>query len=244
VITAFPLVPLVGWATGAVTGLLAIALFEVVPAEPLAALLLAALIGLTGLNATDGLLDLGDGLMVHGDVDRRLAVMHDHSAGVGAVALVLFTYLGSYAGLVGILELAGSVAARRPGPPGASPEAVAATAIVLAEVLARTPYVFLAWRGRASHGGLGAAFLEGFAGRHASIGALVAAPALLAGFWLGWPAVLLALLAALLVGIFLLRTANRLLGGVGGDVFGASQELARAAVLWALTLGMGLQVRI
>jgi adenosylcobinamide-GDP ribazoletransferase len=119
-----------------------------------------------------------------------------------------------------------------------------ASAVLLIEVLARTPYVLLAWKGRASHGGLGAAFLEGFSPRHAALGFLTAAPALLAALWLGWVAVLVTLLAVLLVSVILLRTANRILGGVGGDVFGASQELSRAVGLWALALGMGLQVRL
>lgn len=237
VVAAFPLVPLVGWVTGALAGLAALLLSPLLPGAPLAAVVLAVAVGLTGLNQTDGLLDLGDGLMVHGDTEKRLRVMHDHSAGVGAVAAVVFTYLVGFAALAGI---AGQVGVR-PGVDWFGGEARRmAAAVVLAEVAARLPYLVLAWRGRSSHGGLGSAFLEGFAARHALVGVAAAAPAAVAGVWLGWAPVALAAAAALFTSVWLLRTATRLLGGVGGDVLGASQELARTAVLLAISLGLSL----
>ena len=131
VVAAFPLVPLVGWVTGACGAVAALLLGEVLPPLPLAAVVLALVVGLTGLNQMDGLLDLGDGLMVHGDADRRLRVMHDHSAGVGAVGAVLVTYLLAFAAL-------GSLAAERP--------VILAVAVLTAEVLCRLPYLLLAWR--------------------------------------------------------------------------------------------------
>lgn len=237
VVAAFPLVPLVGWVIGVISGLVALLLAPLLPALPLAALVLAVMVGLTGLNQTDGLLDLGDGLMVHGDTEKRLRVMHDHSAGVGAVAAVFFTYLLGFAALAGI---AGEVGA---GPGvgwfGEGARRLAA-AVVLAEVTARLPYLLLAWRGRSSHGGLGSAFLEGFGFRHVLVGLAAAAPAAVAAVWLGWIPVALAAAAALLVAAWLLRTATRLLGGVGGDVLGASQELARTAALLAISVGLSL----
>ncbi len=237
VVAAFPLVPLVGWVIGGLGGLVALLLSPLLPAAPLAAILLAVMVGLTGLNQMDGLLDLGDGLMVHGDTEKRLRVMHDHSAGVGAVAAVLFTYLLAFAALAGIIVQVGAG-------PGTSWFAEGgrrlAAAVVVAEVAARLPYLFLAWRGRSSHGGLGSAFLEGFGARHVTVGCAAAAPALLAAFVLGWIPVLLGLIAPLVVAAWLLRTATRLLGGVGGDVLGASQELARAAALLAISVGLTL----
>ena len=78
--------------------------------------------------------------------------------------------------------------------------------------------------------------MTGFGGGHVLVGLAVAAPVLVSLLWLEPVAVGLAVLAAGLVGYLLLRTAHRLLGGVGGDVMGASQEIARAVVLLALTL--------
>lgn len=228
VAAAFPLVPMVGWVTGAVTAAVALALAPRLPEPALAAVLLTIMVGLTGLNQMDGLLDLGDGLMVHGDAERRLQVMHDHSAGVGAVGLVLFTYLVAFAALAG---LAGQLAARG--------WVYLAIAVLAAEILSRLPFVVLAWAGEPSHGGLGALFMDGFGLRHLVVGVVAAAPAVAAGVWLGWLPLLLAVVASLLVALGLLETASRLFGGIGGDVFGASQEVARAAVLLAMTFGLG-----
>lgn len=237
VIAAFPLVPVVGWVIGGLGAVASLALSPLLPAGPLAALLLAIVVGLTGLNQTDGLLDLGDGLMVHGDVERRLQVMHEHSAGVGAVAAVLFTYLLSFAALTGIAEQ--TDAALETGWLGPGARALAAT-VVLAEVTARLPYLLLSWLGRSSHAGLGSRFLEGFGPGHALVGVAAAAPVAIAGLWLGWAPVVLAFAAALLVAVWVLVTATRRLGGVGGDVMGASQELARAAALLAVSVGLAL----
>lgn len=237
VIAAFPLVPLVGWALGVCGAVAALALSPLLPASPLGAVILVLVVGLTGLNQTDGLLDLGDGLMVHGDVEKRLRVMHDHSAGVGAIAAVLFTYLVSYGALVGIAGQTG--AALESEWLGTGARALAA-AVVLAEVAARLPYLLLTWLGRSSHGGLGERFLDGFGPVHALVGLVVAAPAVLAGLWLGWLPAVLAFAAASITAFWVLRTATRLLGGVGGDALGASQELARAAALLAVSLGLAL----
>lgn len=237
VVAAFPLVPLVGWVLGGLAGLVALLLSPLLPPAPLAALLLTVMVGLTGLNQMDGLLDLGDGLMVHGDAEKRLRAMHDHSAGVGAVAAVLFTYLLGFAALAGVVVQVGA------GPGGGWLDMGArrlAAAVVLAEVAARLPYLYLAWRGRSSHGGLGSAFLEGFGARHVTVGFAAAVPAALAAVWLGWIPVAFAAAAALLTAAWLLRTATRLLGGVGGDVLGASQELARTAALLAICVGLNL----
>ncbi|GAB4251205.1 MAG: adenosylcobinamide-GDP ribazoletransferase [Thermoleophilia bacterium] len=225
---AFPLVPLVGWVTGVAGGVFALGLIEILPPLGAGAVLLAFLVGLTGLNQTDGLADLGDGLMVHGDAERRREVMRDHSLGTGALGLTLFTYLAAFAVLGSVLSLAQREAA-----------VWLIACIVLIEVIARIPYLLLAFFGHPSHSGLGSTFMEGFSRRHLAVGLLVASPAA-AGFLVGWAPVLLAGVGGLLVAVVLLRFSARLLGGVGGDVMGASQELARTAA--ALGLAAGLQM--
>jgi adenosylcobinamide-GDP ribazoletransferase len=212
VVAAFPLVPFVGWVTGALAAAVALLLAPRLPELPLAAVLL----------------DVGDGLMVHGDRERRLQAMHDHSAGVGGVGFVLFTYLVAFASLAALavqLEPRGW--------------AYLPLALVVAEVLSRMPFVMLAWAGAPSHSGLGAFFMDGFNLPQLLAGVFAAAPVVAAGLWLGWLPILLAAVAVLLVALFFLETASRHFGGIGGDVFGASQEVGRAAALLALTLGVG-----
>ena len=40
-----------------------------------------------------GLLDFGDGVMVHGTPERKIEVMHDQLTGAGAIGLALMTYI-------------------------------------------------------------------------------------------------------------------------------------------------------
>jgi adenosylcobinamide-GDP ribazoletransferase len=223
VVAAFPLVPVVGWVTGAAGLAVAAGLAGIVPALPLAVVVLAVVVGLTGLNQMDGLLDLGDGLMVHGDAERRLRAMHDYTAGVGAVGAVLVTYLLTFACLA---ALAGRG------------RWFFAAGVLAAEVLCRLPYLVLGWFARPSHEGLGRTFLLGFGPAQAAVGVVVCLPVLATAYWFGFPVVLGAAAAAVLVALVLLRVANRLLGGVGGDVLGASQEISRAIVLLVLTVAL------
>ena len=63
------------------------------PSLVVGALALALLLWMTGLHHTDGLLDFGDGVMVHGTPEHKIEVMHDQLTGAGAIGLALMTYI-------------------------------------------------------------------------------------------------------------------------------------------------------
>lgn len=235
VAAAFPLVPLVGWVTGGLGSLLLLVIWPFLPPEAVAAVVLTFLVGLTGFNQLDGLLDLGDGLMAHGDADRRIRVMKDQSVGAGGVGLTLFTYLPAFASLLAVLRLAPEVGVQR----GVEAATVAAGVVTLAEVGSRLPYLLLARGDRSSHSGLGEMFMRGFGWGHLLVGLACALPLAGLAVVLGWPPVVLGLGAAAGTAAALLRVSKRYFGGVGGDVFGASQELARAVILLAAAGGLG-----
>lgn len=176
----------------------------------------------TGITHLDGVADLGDAAVVHGDADRRRAVMKDSALGVGGalgVALVV-------AGLAAAAVAAGDVARRS--------VAGAVVIVVVAEVGARAATAALVCVGDASHEGLGSA-LTGESGPRALLGvALATAPAaLLARAVDGGAVPLAALTAAGVVAVFALAWARARLGGVSGDVLGATAETARVAALHA-----------
>ena len=54
-----------------------------------AALVYSLAIGLTGFHHLDGLVDFGDGLMAHGDPQRKIEIMRDKRIGTGGLALFL-----------------------------------------------------------------------------------------------------------------------------------------------------------
>ncbi|WP_137283783.1 adenosylcobinamide-GDP ribazoletransferase [Halorussus salinisoli] len=213
--------PLAGWVVGVLAALpLVAAELRPIP-DPTAAFgYLLALYAVTGINHADGVADLGDAAVVHGDPDDRRAVLKDTEVGVGAVLALGLVLAG--------LALAALALARLPP--------VAAVAVVVAaEVGAKVGMAALACLGDPAFEGLGSAFTDN-APTELAAPALVAAPIVL----LGVPAVAV-LAGAVAVALALLSWAERNLGGVNGDVFGATNELARLAglhvgvVAWTLS---------
>ena len=184
-----------------------------------------ALLGLlTGGLHLDGLADTADGLGSRRPAGEALDIMRRSDVGpLGVAVLVLM-----------ILVQVAAVAALPRGLPGAA-------GLVLAAVTGRVSMLLATGTAAARPGGFGAlvAGHTWVAGRVLAAVLLLAAAAaggLLLG---GWPAALrglAAVLAGLLAGAVLRRTARRRLGGMTGDVFGAVNELATATVLVVLVL--------
>ncbi|HSK59424.1 MAG TPA: adenosylcobinamide-GDP ribazoletransferase [Actinomycetospora sp.] len=219
---ALAVVPVVGVVLGAGLGAVAGGLTAAGAPELLAGLVAVGL----GAAATrglhlDGLADLADGLGAHGDAARTLAVMRD--PGVGAFAVIwLVVVLGVQASALGALAGQGVL--------------VAAVGGGLALGLGRAGFAWVARRGvpAASPDGLGALV--------AGTQSAWVAPAWLvvlagAGFpVLGGRAGVAGVLAAVVV-VAVAAHARRRLGGVSGDVFGATAELAVTAALAVLAFG-------
>jgi len=223
---AFPLI-------GALLGLLA-ALFgwvtiQFLPSLVVGALSLALLLLLTGLHHTDGLLDFGDGVMVHGNAEKKIAVMHDQLTGAGAIGLTLMTYLVTafaFAEFGRGIAIAGFyVPLFVPG-------------LIIVELCAKLSMVMVARIGKAVHQGMNSSFLEIM---HSTGGnwRLIVAIVITFGITLplmGWRG-LFVVAAALLTGLVMVGVAHRNFNGVTGDVFGATNELTRmvcAVVLLAV----------
>jgi adenosylcobinamide-GDP ribazoletransferase len=202
----------VGYAVGALAGL---ALAVPLPAPTVALLYPLALVALTGINHADGLADLGDAAVVHGDPARRREVMADTTVGVGAAVAVGLGVLGLGLGALAAASL---------------PWRVALGLAVASEVGAKLAMAVLAGAGAASHEGLGSAFTDASGG--AVLAALVLAAPATAATWPS-PAAAAAVATGPLVALLLLAWARRNLGGVNGDVFGAANELARVTALHA-----------
>lgn len=182
---------------------------------------LGALVALLGITHFDGVADLGDAAVVHGDAARRVEVLKDSDVGVGAVVALVLALLGTAGGAAVAtgLDPVGTVAV-----------------VVGAEVGAKAAMAGLACLGRAAHEGLGSQLTDWNRPRELGLVALAVLVVLLlfAGFAApALPATLGALLGALLAGWLVARWANGLLEGVNGDVFGAVDVAARLTGLYA-----------
>lgn len=189
-------------------GVLALAVLLPVPAVTVALVLPAWLLVLTGITHLDGLADLGDAAVVHGDPERRRSVMTDTTTGVGALAAVGIAIVG--VALAGI-----ALAALEP---------VEAVAVVVgAEIGAKLAVLVSIGLGSTAHEGLGSAVAEGTGIGSIAAGVVLALPAAIVG---GIP-VATAIGAGVVTSLVVLTWAKARLGGTSGDVFGATNELAR-----------------
>jgi len=203
--------PLAGYVVGALVALPYLSV-SVLPGPVVAGAALALLVAVTGVNHADGLADLGDAAAVHGTPDERREVMRDTTVGVGAVLALGTVLLGLGLGLLAVTTL---------------PVLAAVAVVVASEVGAKLAMATLACLGEPSHEGFGAAMLDGNGPVDLAVALVAALPVAL----LVVPVTALALVATLVVALVVRRWAQRTLDGVGGDVFGATNELARVAAL-------------
>ncbi len=217
------LLPLVGLLAG-LPGASLLLLAFVAPPGVAATLALGAALLVAGLHHTDGVMDVGDALMVRGSPARRREVLKDSRTGAGAVGALFVVYGPSFAALT-------AFAANSP--------VRAAVALLAGEIAARSAMLLLLVFGKpATDSSSSAYFVRALIERRRRVAALIltlAIPSLVA-LSLG-PAALLVTLAALVPTVlFALMLARRVFGGISGDVSGATGELTRAVLLVALSM--------
>jgi adenosylcobinamide-GDP ribazoletransferase len=172
----------------------------------------------------DGLADTVDGMAASYDRERSLAVMKTGTSGPAGVVAILLVVGLQASGLAGLL-------AASPRAPVLAGACVCVARAVLAVCCARgVP--------SARPGGLGDTY-TGTVPRSVALAIWLGVGAVLAllGAWVGlpWWRGALATVLALAVAVAVVARATRRFGGVTGDVFGATIELALAALLVALS---------
>src|SRR5215218_3375468 len=214
------LLPLVGLVTG-VPGAALLLLAYAMPPGVAATLALGAVLLMAGLHHTDGVLDVGDALMVRGAPERRRAVLKDTRVGVGGIVALFLVYAPTLAALVALT---------------ADSPVYAALALLAGEISARSAMLLMLVFGTpAEKGSSSVPFVRSLEGSRGTIGVSLA----LLGPWLcllplGGIAPL-AVLSVPLTALLALRVARTAFGGIGGDVVGATGEATRAALLVVLS---------
>jgi adenosylcobinamide-GDP ribazoletransferase len=211
------LFPLVGAFIGLLAGLFGWVTSQFLPSLVVGALVLGLLLLITGLHHTDGLLDFGDGVMVHGSAERKIEVMHDQLTGAGGLSLGIMTFLIT----------AFSIAELNMG--------IIIQGLVVVEVSAKLSMVIGAWAGKAAHQGMASPFLEAMHGKKGTA-RLIAALVISFGITIPllWLVGAVALLAAILASLIMVGISHRHFKGVTGDVLGATNELTRMVSLITL----------
>lgn len=203
--------PLAGYVIGILVSLPVI--FIVNPSIA-AAVAIALLVFITGAHHFDGLMDFGDGLMAHGEREKRIRALTDRNVGAGAVALAGITTLLLFTGLQGSVPMA--------------------CAIIIGEVCAKFSMAFLTAYGKPFHEGMQSYFHQYAHPVFPGISFILCLPLFLL------PVAPIKIFGAMVLMILcpaiILATAEQLFGGVNGDVVGASNEITRAMVVIGFAL--------
>jgi adenosylcobinamide-GDP ribazoletransferase len=214
------LLPAIGLLTGA-PGAALLLLGYALPSGVVATLALGAVLLAAGLHHTDGVLDVGDALMVRGAPERRRAVLRDTRVGVGGIGALFLVYAPTLAALAALAE---------------DSPARAALALLAAEVSVRSAMLLtLAFGKPAEPNSSSVPFIRSLKGPRRALGTSLA---LLVPLLLLLPLGGLAPLAALsapLMALFALRVARRAFAGIGGDAVGAAGEATRTVLLVAIS---------
>jgi len=205
------LYPVAGYVIGLIA---AVPVYFIADRTVAAAVAIAIVIVLSGAHHFDGLLDFGDGLMAHGDKEKRVHALTDRQVGAGGIAAGLVTTLLLFAGLQASVSIA--------------------SAIIIGEVCAKFSMAFLTAYGTPFKEGMHS-YLHQYAHPYFPfISILLCIPLILLP--VRTEALVIAGIFMILCPLILLSVSNKIFGGVNGDVVGASNEITRAVVIVAMIL--------
>ena len=177
---------------------------------------LSFLLVLTGLQHTDGVVDVGNALGIRkASIEERMEIAH---AWIVTRTGVLLALLVAFCTLL-LLFLAG-------------PETIIRF-LVVAEVSAKLAMVTCAWQGTPLQRGKGSSFVDSMKKRH-SLYLISLTVSLFVGAMLLGVNGILAVATGVVVGGVFIVLSRRIFGGVTGDIFGATNEIARMIALSTL----------
>jgi len=185
-----------------------------------AAMTIAFLMVLTGLQHFDGLIDLGNAIGIRNVHDRNMKA-HAWTVTHAGAALALTVEFLAFVGLLMV-----------------KPTNLwfGFLAIIIAEVAAKLSMVTIVWAGKPSHKGLGSIFLAKAKKKLNAVAyvfsALIALSAIFVtgNIILGLASVALVFIS-IPVAFVMNKVSNSVFGGVSGDVIGATNETTRAVAL-------------
>ncbi|RAP51507.1 MAG: adenosylcobinamide-GDP ribazoletransferase [Methanosphaera sp. rholeuAM270] len=175
-----------------------------------AVLVYAFNIWFTGFNHLDGVMDMGDGLMVHGDAEKRLSVMRDSMVGTGGIATFFIVASMTLAALASI------------------PSQYFIQTVIIMEFASKFSMITSMVIGRDDTRGIGRLIKSGINSEILLI--LLIINSVLGYLILGIPGTC-AIIAAVLTGLYMAHMADKTFGCVTGDIMGASNEIARLVSL-------------
>ena len=227
------LFPLVGAVVGLFAAIVSVLFYELFGKEMAlvsAGLALFFLYYVTGILHTEGLADFADGIMASGPQERKRGAMKDvHLGSAGVFSTVLFLIV-FFSAVTRITVQASHPLNLFPLPWGVP----VAVGFVLSEMAGKLSMNTMMYLGPSSHQGMGSVFVtEASAKKLAtSLGICVVIGTMASGL------LFFIVLLGLITGALATHISRKNFGGVGGDAFGAANELGRIVALlgWVLLI--------
>ena len=182
-----------------------------------AVIVYAFLMIITGYNHLDGVMDMADGVMVHGSPERKIEVMKDSAVGAGGIATMFLVASLTIAGIYNILDYNFIFG------------------IIICEMVAKTSLMTTALLSLPLTPGIGSYFIyETTPSKYLLSTFIVALIAFLLGDLVG----ICGVLGAMLSGIIIAFIARRNFGVANGDVLGMSNEVGRLMALLFMAVAL------
>lgn len=192
-----------------------------IPAFMSATLVYCFLIWFTGYNHIDGIMDMGDGLMVHGDCEKRLSVMRDSSVGTGGITTFFIIAAITIAALTSIP--AGKIVA----------------VVIMMEIAAKLAMITTMEFGSTDKKGIGREIKKGMDYKVLTVNLIIA---LIISYVLLRDIGVIAVFATVIGALYMSKVAQKNFGCVTGDILGASNEIGRLVFLVIVVLNLSLMI--
>lgn len=182
-----------------------------------AVLVYAFLMLITGYNHLDGVMDMADGVMVHGTPERKISVVKDSSVGAGGIATLFLVASLTIAGIQNVLDYNFIIG------------------IVICEMVAKSSLLTTALNSKPLTPGIGSYFIKSTNSFNYTLSLIIVA---VIAFVLGGIVGLIGLLGAVVAGFLISQIAKRNFGVANGDVLGMSNEVGRLVALLFMSIAL------
>ena len=211
--------PIIGGLIGIFVGAVGFITFNIIhlPSLLSAAIVYSFAISFTGFHHLDGLMDMGDGLMVHGDHQKKLEVMKDVMTGTGGISLFFIIALITFSSINAISAV------------------LIFWVLLISEIAAKISLISCATFSSALSEGTGQYFIGAM---NVPLLILSLAITCIIGFFLLQVTGILGIIGALIGGWIVAQIAKKHFKYATGDILGASNEIGRAISLIVIIIGL------
>jgi adenosylcobinamide-GDP ribazoletransferase len=170
---------------------------------------------ITGFHHLDGLVDFGDGLMVHGDHQRRIDVMRDKRIGTGGLASLTMVSLVTFTSIASL------------------PVPYFLPALIVSEISAKLGIITCATFSEPLNDGTGLFFIKSMNWKFLMISLALC---LVLGFLALKVTGILGIASGLMAGALMALIARNKFKYTNGDILGASNEISRMISLLIMVI--------